>query len=243
MIYPNERKFLNVFPDSKEVKDTYFLISYADSEIKITGVEDKTGKFEIETKKIKNFSEILQYESQRSTPPRPSAGQDILKGLKSAYRIDISTDFDRVRPDFESSRRSIYTFTIKTDNEDFKSTDITLYMSLKHYINTYPDAINIHLDAEMPPEENNQAGQPIVRKLYINSAGNDKFRIKNVHSSLKGLSFKYSTENLFTRHAIEIAIQDPDKLQAQTASIIIELDYEKQAVVEVPVFLIRRKIK
>lgn len=218
--------------------ETYFLISYSNKDLKIISAEDKADKFEITYKPVSNPSEILGVSAGGSPGQRPSTGTDVLQNMKSAWRIDIKTSYKKIAEDMKEARRANYNFLVRTDDEGIESFDLSLYLALKSYITAYPETINIHINAEktQPAVESG-----IRRKIFLNTSNNDKFRIKRVYSDLEELSFSYNGEDMLSRHSIDVLLPLQEKYSRQAGEITVELFYDKQTTVKVPLFLINVK--
>lgn len=230
LIFPNDRRFTRIFHGDRGITETYFIISYENKDLKIENIQDHTNKFTINYRKVSNFSEILDLSPPGSRGRSPGIN---IKEIIAAWRIDIITDFERIKGDFSGSNQAVYRFIITTNDKDFTNITINNTFTLRNHITAYPSTINIYLDQH-------RHGETINRKLYLASEGRSSFHIKSIKSDMNELDFDYDTGSALARHTIDVNFHYKDGFSKQTATITILTDHPSQEKTEVPIFFLTR---
>lgn len=136
IIYPNDKKLISVYPETAQISEQFFLISYVNEKFEITNIEadSNENKFDITCTRITNPSEILQAKMGKSTDPRPAYGTELIKDMKAAWRIDTNTHLKNIENDLMKNNRANFNFRVRTNDESFDNFDISLQFALKSYV-------------------------------------------------------------------------------------------------------------
>ncbi len=146
----------------------------------------------------------------------------------------ISDDFDTA-----NNNRADYIFGINSNDEGFTVQELKLKINLRPHITAYPSTVNINIDDPSGREEKQEQG--FSSTFYLSSETGESFRIKRVYSEMKELSFDYAKDVPGPRHIVELTLSPSHKYKPQETEIIAELEYDRQNIVKIPVFLLRRK--
>lgn len=241
IIHPSEQKFIKIFADESSVKETFYIISYSRKDFEITGINENNikdrDKFNIIYEKIDNYSELL-----RSDSPVPAGRLREtlnLDKIASVWKISMEIKYMSIKDDFKERDQSRYGFTVKSNDQQFSGQNITLTVTIRNHITAYPPSVNIHL--ETASNKDSTPKDHYVGKFHLASEAGEIFRIRNIHSDIKELSFKYDVDTVSQRHTIEFILQYSERYSIQSSSIIVELDYPKQRTVTIPVYLLKKR--
>lgn len=241
IIHPNENAFIRLFAEEEVYTETFYIISYISKDLKLLSIDDNNGKFDIEFKKLTDYSILLQ-EGSKGRPDRVRDNLNYDK-IVSLWKIDIKIDYNRIKDDFDptTNNRADYVFAIKANDEDFSGQELKLMINLRNHITAYPSTINIHLDAPSHSGRGGSMEEGFSRKFYLTSETGENFKVKNVYSEMKELSFVYDKDASGPRHTVELILSPSEKYEKQSADITVELEYDKQNIVKIPIFLLRRR--